>query len=764
MRLLTTIMILLLCGSVSAEEVDPRVIKLSGCTGFMVDGNYLVTAKHCVAGLTNRIIFRGKNKKVAANLIYVTEENDGPAIYYLPGSDESKRYKSFKMASSPPNTGEKVHTIGYPGGNYGVLYGSVRSGDGRTYNRVTMRISPGNSGAPLLNENDEVVGIAEAVDIPIAKNNSYFCSWRLVNEAIQEAKSIVNGKRGPPTSKQKAELVIFTANWCSSCKVLESELDIPDLNRRGIKVIKVNNSSSGSWDNASLVSEFRKSTGKDVSALPTIWLRGSDRYKTGYTSGTRFSLLGWIIQGFKTVGTLLFGNGPNGEIKYEEAPLPPNNFSNEEAPLPEAENPPPKPDEVKIETIDWENISIIIAAKKTDVSGAKALAFSAALRAIRGPIMRANEEMLEGKANLFFIDERTQPNRYSSFVSAAGIAPNPFYIMVLVKKQSLGLKGIIAAKVEEAIKDKIPGNAPLELVFERVHNQSYGAITQSLTVTDEVEPISSVVGSGGSEFVDWENVSIVIAVKKTTTAYVKGAALSVFLRTIKGPITRANEEIFDGKAKILFLDERTQPERYSAFIDAAGVIPDPIYVMVLVKNQDLGIKGILVNKVEQLVDKKLPKGSTIEIIFERIHRESYGSIVRALEAIPPISGESTNNLKEDILDSVRSEIGEMKGEMQDSIGIALEKAIVGDGENSSPIKDGVVKDVMKNIGPALDEISKKQDQEGEDRTFFERMMAALLALMGVGQLTGGIKGYLANKAMKELKERISDQPQSVSTK
>ena len=738
----------------SGEEVDPRVIKLRGCTGFMVDGNYLVTAKHCVQGLTNRIIFKGKSDKIVANLVYVTKENDGPAIYYLPGTDENTRYKSFKMASGPPSIGAKVHTIGYPGGNYGVLYGKLKSGDGRTFNQVTMRISPGNSGAPLLNENDEVVGIAEAVDIPINKNNSYFCGWTLIDQAIKASKLTVNGKRGPPIARQKAELVIFTASWCGSCQVLESELDIPDLNRRGIKVIKVRNSSSGAWSDTNLVSEFKKKTGRNVSSLPTIWIRGSTKYKTGYTTGTRFSLLGWIVQGFKTIGTLLFGNGPDGEIRYEESPLPPGGFENDTTPTPETETIPPKPDEVEIETIDWENISIVVAARKTDAGGAKGLAFSAALRAVRGPIMRANEEVLEGKANLFFIDERTQPNRYNSFVSAAGIAPNPFYIMVLVKRQSLGLKGIIAGKIEEAIKDKIPGGAPLELVFERVHSKSYAAITQSLTVTDKPETISDIGNLGGSEFVDWENVSIVIAVKKTTTAYVKGAALSVFLRTIRGPIKRANEEIFDGKAEILFLDERTQPERYRAFIEAAGVIPDPLYVTVLVKNQDLGIKGLLVNKVEQLLDKKLPKGSTIEIIFERVHRESYGSIVRALEALPPVTDSSGDSLKEDILDSVRSEIGDLKGDMHDTIGLTLKELITGG--NNNPLKDSMTEDVMKNIGPALEQISKRQDEEGEDRSFFERMIAALLALMGVGQLTGGVKGYLANKAMNELKDRIAE--------
>ena len=172
-------------------KTDTRVLNLGGCTGFMVDGNYLFTAKHCLNGLGNTITFKSKkdpNKKIEAKLIYVTKHSDGPIVYFLP-SDGDKPYKSFKMAKGAPEIGELVHTVGYPGGNYAVTYGKVAGGNGVDVNYVKMRISPGNSGGPLVNEKNEIVGIAQAVDTKLTSNNSYFGGWGITKQALDEAKN-----------------------------------------------------------------------------------------------------------------------------------------------------------------------------------------------------------------------------------------------------------------------------------------------------------------------------------------------------------------------------------------------------------------------------------------------------------------------------------------------------------------------------------------------------------------------------------------------
>ena len=91
-----------------------------------------------------------------------------------------KPYKSFSLASAAPEMNSLVHSIGYPGGNYAITYGKISGGNGSDVNYAKMRISPGNSGGPLLNEKDQIVGIAQAVDEALRSNNSYFAGWGII--------------------------------------------------------------------------------------------------------------------------------------------------------------------------------------------------------------------------------------------------------------------------------------------------------------------------------------------------------------------------------------------------------------------------------------------------------------------------------------------------------------------------------------------------------------------------------------------------------
>jgi len=219
------------------------------------------------------------------------------------------------------------------------------------------------------------------------------------------------------------------------------------------------------------------------------------------------------------------------------------------------------------------------------------------------------------------------------------------------------------------------------------------------------------------------------------------------LKAIQGPIARANAEFFDGKANIEIVDERTQPIRYESFVTTAGIDPDPFYVMVLVKKQSLGLKSLIAGKVERSILEKVPQGTPLEIVFERIHAQAYTAITNSLEVRdkvtpPPTEAETTREI---ILSAVRDEIGDLKGNIK---GIVV------------PDKDEIISGVMSNVGPAIEELQSTQNEDGEDRSFFQRLIAGLLALIGAGQATGGVRGFLKARMMKKLGQKIT--PESPS--
>ena len=167
--------------------------------------------------------------------------------------------------------------------------------------------------------------------------------------------------------------------------------------------------------------------------------------------------------------------------------------------------------------------------------------------------------------------------------------------------------------------------------------------------------------------------------------------------------------------------------------------------MVLVKKQSLGLKSLVAGRVEKSILKKVPEGTPLEIVFERIHKKSYLDITASLEVRdkvtpPPSEAETTREI---ILGAVKEEVGDLKGNI---------KSII------VPDKDEIISGVMKNVGPAISAIQETQDEEGEDRSFFQRLIAGLLALVAGGQATGGIRGFLKARMMKKLGEKITPDP------
>jgi hypothetical protein len=121
------------------------------------------------------------------------------------------------------------------------------------------------------------------------------------------------------------------------------------------------------------------------------------------------------------------------------------------------------------------------------------------------------------------------------------------------------------------------------------------------------------------------------------------------------------------------------------------------------------------------------------------------AITEALEIRDEVA--SLPSEEETMIESLKSSIKEEIGDLRsDVVSIVV------------PSKEDITSNVMKNIGPAISALQETQDEEGEDRSFFQRLIAGLLALVAGGQATGGIRGFLKARMMKKLGEKITPDP------
>jgi serine protease Do len=166
-------------------------------TAFLIDGNgYLITNAHVVDNAKNIIVENKKGDQYFAKAIYSDKMTD---LAILKISDTS-----FKKVIGLPYTfpkysaelGEHIFTLGYPREEvvYGEGYLSAKSGyygDTTSY-QISISVNPGNSGAPVVNKNGEIIGIissketnADGVVFAIKSKNIYNAIKESDNDLIK---------------------------------------------------------------------------------------------------------------------------------------------------------------------------------------------------------------------------------------------------------------------------------------------------------------------------------------------------------------------------------------------------------------------------------------------------------------------------------------------------------------------------------------------------------------------------------------------------
>ncbi|MDD2791592.1 MAG: serine protease [Sediminibacterium sp.] len=157
---------------------------LSGGSGFLIDTKgYIITNAHVLRG-TGAIVINSKGKEFKSSIVHIDEQKDLAILKIT--DDEYNPAKSipYSIQKSNADLGEEIFTLGYPRNEivYGMGYLSAKSGfngDSLSY-QIQISANPGNSGAPVFNQNGDIIGIlstrqaqADGVAFAVKSRNIY---------------------------------------------------------------------------------------------------------------------------------------------------------------------------------------------------------------------------------------------------------------------------------------------------------------------------------------------------------------------------------------------------------------------------------------------------------------------------------------------------------------------------------------------------------------------------------------------------------------
>lgn len=141
--------------------------------GFFISKNLIITANHVVKGFKYVEVYTHDGRKSRATKVAVEESADVAILKVdLDGVP-------LKIRSTPLGLGEDVWAIGHPKEHvYSVSKGIVSNPSVLSTNftnaplvQIDAAINEGNSGGPLVDDNDEVIGIADFIDTASGGSN-----------------------------------------------------------------------------------------------------------------------------------------------------------------------------------------------------------------------------------------------------------------------------------------------------------------------------------------------------------------------------------------------------------------------------------------------------------------------------------------------------------------------------------------------------------------------------------------------------------------
>ena len=146
-------------------KLPDNAVLISGGTGFLIDTRgYMITNAHVLKG-NKAMVISSDGKELNADIIYTDKVVDLALLKIHDTDFVAPRNIPYAIRKKSTELGEEIYTLGYPRSDNDIVYGkgylSAKSGFEGDSNAFQLQIvaNPGYSGAPVFNENAELIGI-----------------------------------------------------------------------------------------------------------------------------------------------------------------------------------------------------------------------------------------------------------------------------------------------------------------------------------------------------------------------------------------------------------------------------------------------------------------------------------------------------------------------------------------------------------------------------------------------------------------------------
>lgn len=138
---------------------------VSGGSGFLIDTKgFVITNAHVLKG-NSAIVINSDGEELKAAIIYADKDLDLALLQINDEEFKQPKQLPFTIRKKMTDLGEEIFTLGYPRTDNDIVYGkgylSAQSGfegDSNAY-QIQISANPGYSGAPVFNDNAELIGI-----------------------------------------------------------------------------------------------------------------------------------------------------------------------------------------------------------------------------------------------------------------------------------------------------------------------------------------------------------------------------------------------------------------------------------------------------------------------------------------------------------------------------------------------------------------------------------------------------------------------------